>query len=70
MKQIEMTIAEMKLLAIKEIGKLESEIAIKEILNHIAEINVQRVQTKPLNLSQHFDKIKAQYDSTLQKLAQ
>ena len=65
-----MSIAEMKLVAISEIGKLESENAVKEILDHIAKMNEQSGQVKPLNLSQHYDKIKDQYGNTLQKLAQ
>jgi hypothetical protein len=65
-----MTIAEMKLVAINEISKLESENAVKEILNHIVKLNEEGDETKPLNLFQHYDKIKGQYGNTLQKLAQ
>ncbi len=65
-----MSIAEMKLVAINEISKLESENAVKEILNHIAKLNEESDETKPLNLFQHYDKIKQQYGNTLQKLAQ
>ncbi len=65
-----MSIAEMKLVAINEISKLESENAVKEILNHIAKLNEESDETKPLNLFQHYDKIKHQYGNTLQKLAQ
>jgi hypothetical protein len=65
-----MSIAEMKLVAINEISKLESENAVKEILDHIAKMNEESGQTKALNLSQHYDKIKEQYGNTLQKLAQ
>jgi hypothetical protein len=65
-----MSIAEMKLVAINEISKLESENAVKEILNHIAKLNEEGDDTKPLNLFQHYDKIKGQYGNTLQKLAQ
>jgi hypothetical protein len=68
-KNIFMSIA-MKLVAINEISKLESENAVKEILNHIAKLNEEGGQPKPLNLSQHYDKIKEQYGNTLQKLAQ
>lgn len=64
-----MSIAEMKLAAINEISKLESENAIKEILERIAKINEEKAD-KPLNLFQHYDKIKGQYGNTLQKLAQ
>jgi hypothetical protein len=65
-----MSIAEMKLVAINEISKLESENAVKEILNHIVKLNEEGDETKPLNLFQHYDKIKGQYGNTLQKLAQ
>ncbi|MEQ1554456.1 MAG: hypothetical protein ABL929_09775 [Ferruginibacter sp.] len=65
-----MSIAELKLVAINEISKLESENALKEILEHIAKMNEEVGQTKPLNLFQHYDKIKKEYGNTLQKLAQ
>jgi orotidine-5'-phosphate decarboxylase len=65
-----MSIAEMKLIAINEISKLESENAVKEILDHIAKMNEESGYIKPLNLFQHYDKIKEQYGNTLQKLAQ
>jgi len=60
----------MKLIAINEITKLENENAVKEILDHLAKINSATNSTKSLNLFQHYDKIKEQYSSTLQKLAQ
>ena len=65
-----MSISEMKLIAINEITKLENENAVKEILDHLAKINTAIDSTKPLNLFQHYDKIKEQYSITLQKLAQ
>jgi len=65
-----MSISEMKLIAINEITKLENENAVKEILDHLAKINSATNSTKSLNLFQHYDKIKEQYSSTLQKLAQ
>ena len=65
-----MSISEMKLIAINEITKLENENAVKEILDHLAKINTATDSTKPLNLFQHYDKIKEQYSTTLQKLAQ
>ena len=60
----------MKLIAINEITKLENENAVKEILDHLAKINKGTDSTKSLNLFQHYDKIKEQYSTTLQKLAQ
>jgi hypothetical protein len=65
-----MSIAEMKLIAINEISKLESENAVKEILEHIAKISSEDVKSKPLNLYQHFDKVTEKYGDVLQKLAQ
>ena len=65
-----MSISEMKLIAINEITKLENENAVKEILEHLAKINTASDSTKSLNLFQHYDKIKEQYSTTLQKLAQ
>ena len=65
-----MSISEMKLIAINEITKLENENAVKEILDHLAKITTATDSTIPLNLFQHYDKIKEQYSTTLQKLAQ
>ena len=65
-----MSISEMKLIAINEITKLENENAVKEILDHLAKINSGTDSTKSMNLFQHYDKIKEQYSTTLQKLAQ
>ena len=65
-----MSISEMKLIAINEITKLENENAVKEILDHLEKINKVIDLAKPLNLFQHYDKIKEQYSTTLQKLAQ
>lgn len=65
-----MSISEMKLIAISEITKLENENAVKEILDHLAKINTATDSTKSLNLFQHYDKIKEQYSTKLQKLAQ
>ena len=65
-----MSISEMKLIAINEITKLENEDAVKEILDHLAKINTASDSTKSLNLFQHYEKIKEQYSTTLQKLAQ
>jgi len=65
-----MSISELKLIAINEINKLENENAVKEILDHLAKINTATDSKKSLNLFQHYDKIKEQYSTTLQKLAQ
>ena len=65
-----MSISEMKLIAISEITKMENEDAVKKILDHLAKINIESNPTTPLSLFKHYDKIKEQYDTTLQKLAQ
>ena len=64
-----MSVAEMKLAAINEISKLDDENAIKEILEHLAKISFSK-ENKVFNLSQHYDKIVAQYGDVLKKLAQ
>ena len=65
-----MSIAEMKLLAINEIAKLEDENAVKEILDHLAKFIKDDNDVKSLNLSQHYEAVKKQFGNTLQKLAQ
>ena len=65
-----MSIAEMKLVAINEITKLEDENAIKEILDHLAKFPKDVREVKSLNLSQHYEAVKSQFGNTLQKLAQ
>ena len=64
-----MSIAEMKLAAINQIGKLDDEKAVKEILEHLAKISSVK-DDKVLNLSDHYNKVKEQYGDVLQKLAQ
>ncbi|MCH5716963.1 hypothetical protein [Niabella hibiscisoli] len=64
-----MSVLEMQLAAIKEITKLEDENALREVLEHLAKISSKEEQ-KPLNLSQHYNKVKEQYGNVLQKLAQ
>lgn len=64
-----MSVAEMKLIAIAEIGKLENENAVKEILEHL-KIIIGATENKPHNLSQHYDAIEKQYGNVLKKLAQ
>lgn len=63
-----MSVAEMKLAAIQEIGKLKNENDIKNILEQLLKLSSE---SEPmLHLSGHYDKIKAQYGDVLQKLAQ
>ena len=64
-----MSIAEMKLKAIKKITSLEDESILKNILLELDKSeNIK--ESKPLNLSQHFESISKRYDNTLKKLAQ
>ena len=65
-----MSVAEMKLAAIAEISKLNDEAAIKEILEHLAKISIEKDNTRVLNLSQHYDKVAERYGNVLKKLAQ
>ncbi|MGE9310592.1 hypothetical protein ACLOAU_03065 [Niabella sp. CJ426] len=64
-----MSVSEMQLAAIKEITKLEDEHILREVLEHLAKIASVKDE-KPLNLSQHYEKVKEQYGNVLQKLAQ
>ena len=63
-----MSIAEMKIIAIKEIARLEDENVIKEILDHLEKASSGA--NKSFNLFQHFDTVKEKYGDVLQKLAQ
>ncbi len=49
-----MSVAEMKLRAINQITRLTEEESLKEILQHLDKLNLQ----KDLNLSQHYSDIK------------
>lgn len=61
-----MSVAEMKIEAINQITRLTEEESLKEILIHLSKLNKQ----KELNLSQHYNEIKDQYEDVLKKLAQ
>lgn len=63
-----MSVAEMKLAAINEIGKLEDEKAIMEILEHLAKISKEVKQ--PFDIDAFFKKASERYGDVLQKLAQ
>jgi len=64
-----MTVAEMKLKAIEAIQQLASEEELQKALAFLEKVKpVPKV--KCYHLSQHFDTIRQQYDSTLKKLAQ
>jgi hypothetical protein len=61
-----MSVAEMKIEAINQITRLTEEESLKEILIHLSKLNKQ----KELNLSQHYNDIKDQYEEVLKKLAE
>ena len=63
-----MSIAEMKLAAINEIGKLDDEKSVKEILEHLAKISSN--ENKKFDADIFFQKASEKYDDVLQKLAQ
>ncbi|MBK8522550.1 MAG: hypothetical protein WAT20_09480 [Ferruginibacter sp.] len=63
-----MSIAEMKLAAINQIGKLDDEKAVKEILEHLAKISSN--ENKKFDADVFFQKASEKYDDVLQKLAQ
>jgi len=58
----------MKLAAINEIAKLDNELAVKEILEHLVKLSKSQ-KDKVYNLSQHFEKISNDYGKVLEKLA-
>lgn len=62
-----MNLEEMKLAAINEIGKLNDEDALKELLEHLAQLSHKE---KELDLFRHYEKAKEQYGDVLAKLAQ
>ena len=63
-----MSIAEMKLAAINEIGKLNDEKAVKEILELLAKIS--NSENNKFDADAFFQKASEKYDDVLQKLAQ
>jgi hypothetical protein len=56
-----MSVAEMKIEAINQITRLTEEESLKEILIHLSKLNKE----KELNLSQHYNEIKDQYEDVL-----
>ena len=63
-----MSVAEMKLAAINEIGKLKTESAVKEILEHLIKITAD--DKHQFDTDAFFNKATEKYDDVLQKLAQ
>jgi hypothetical protein len=64
-----MSTIEMKKEIMDEISKIESDVALKQVLHYLHSLNTEQ-ENKPLNLSQHYDKVKEQYGNVLEKLAQ
>ncbi len=60
-----MSVDEMKKIAIEKIRSLNDEEALKELLTHLQKIAEGEQDT----LSRHYESIKSQYHSVLQKLA-
>jgi hypothetical protein len=63
-----MSVAEMKLAAINEIGKLNDEKSIKEILEHLAKLS--GAIEEPFDVEAFLKKASEKYNDVLQKLAQ
>lgn len=63
-----MNVAEMKLAAISEIGKLKNETAVKEILEHLKKISQEEDAVFDTDI--FFSKASHKYGDILQKLAQ
>jgi hypothetical protein len=64
-----MSTLEMKAEIINEVSKIDSDVALKQVLQYLNTLNTTQ-ESKPLNLSQHYDKVKEQYGNVLAKLAQ
>ena len=62
-----MSVAEMKIEAIKKITGIESESVLSEVLELL---NANREKEATTSLSKNYDAIKEQYGDVLQKLAQ
>jgi hypothetical protein len=66
-----MSTLEMKAEIMNEVSKIDSDIALKQVLQYLHSLNMEQTEErKPLNLSQHYDKVKEQYGNVLSKLAQ
>jgi hypothetical protein len=63
-----MSVAEMKLAAISEIGKLRTEEAVKEILDHLNRL--KKENKDPFDAEIFLNKVSEKYDDVLRKLAQ
>ena len=66
-----MSVEEMKKEAMKQLSKLNDERIIKDIFTILNKISERTDNSGNIvNLSQHYDDIKKQYDDVLRKLAQ
>ena len=66
-----MSVEEMKKEAMKQLSKLNDERIIKDIFTLLNKISEKTDSSgNIINLSQHYDDIKNQYDDVLRKLAQ
>ena len=66
-----MSVEEMKKEAMKQLAKLNDERIIKDIYTLLNKISEKTDSAGNIvNLSQHYDEIKKQYDDVLRKLAQ
>jgi uncharacterized protein (DUF2164 family) len=63
-----MSVAEMKLAAISKISKLNTEAAVKEILEYLEKFSV--TEAKPFDAEVFFNESKEKYGDVLKKLAQ
>lgn len=63
-----MSVAELKLAAINEIGKLKTEGEVKEILDHLKKISSE--EKAQFDTDAFFNKNAEKYDDVLRKLAQ
>lgn len=65
-KNLAMSVEEMKKEAVKKINQLQSEKAVKEILNHLEKVGVINNET---NADDVFAEAQRKYDSLLKRLA-
>jgi hypothetical protein len=65
-----MSVAEMKLEAINKISKLSGEGAVKEILQHLVQLEAVEQSIDPQKINHIFEEASVQYGNTLKKLAE
>lgn len=67
LKEIFMSVEEMKMEVIKGVIQLKTEDAVREISEHLSKLNSTNAS---INLSKQYEAVKNQYSDVLQKLAQ